>query len=187
MATQEELGKIHQSPLKAKGLVGFVDLQKRFGEVVAPRFYMPCPTPLILLPIDEPGHLARGPALFVKIEAAEDPLDQALLVIRIENLKVFGKARFLPVGPQEAMGEAVKGADPKLARGNGNELLKPRPHLRGGLVRKGHGQKAMGRQPLGLGKPGHAMGEHTGLPRAGAGEHEHVPTGRGDRRPLRIV
>ena len=46
--------------------------------------------------------------------------------------------------------------------------------------------KPGGRQPS-ASATGHAMGEHTGLPRAGAGEHEHVPTGRGDRRPLRIV
>lgn len=80
--------------------------------MITPRFHVPGPASFVLLPIDEPGHLPRGPALFVEIEAAKDPLDQPLLIIRVQNLKVFREPRFLPVGPQEAVSKAMEGSHP---------------------------------------------------------------------------
>ncbi|MDT4853017.1 hypothetical protein FQZ97_872710 [compost metagenome] len=98
---------------------------------------------LVLLPVDEPLRLARRPALLVQAELADHPLDQALLVVGIENLEVLGQPGFLPVRTQQAVGQAVEGADPHAGGIDAEHLFDARAHLCGGLVGEGHRQDAV--------------------------------------------
>ncbi|MNI66619.1 hypothetical protein D3C73_1221980 [compost metagenome] len=94
----------------------------------------------VLLPIDEPLGLARGPALLIEAKLTDHPLDQALLIITVEDLEVLHQTGFLPVSAQQPMRQAVEGAHPHAGRVDAQQLLNALAHLGGGLVGEGHRQ-----------------------------------------------
>jgi len=57
------------------------------------------PAPLVLVVVDEPLHLARHPAALVELGRLEDFLDEALLVLGVEDLKALAEVRLAPVDP----------------------------------------------------------------------------------------
>ena len=91
-------------------------------------------TALVLLAVDEPLRLASRPAAVIQAEVANDALDQAQLVVGIEDLEAFRQAGFLPVGTQQPVGNAMEGADPHAAGGHMQQVLDAAAHLVGGLV-----------------------------------------------------
>ena len=119
-------------------------------------------------------------ALLVEVHRLDDPLDRRELVARIEDLEALRQRRELPVGAQEAVAQAVEGADPHAAHRNREHRVEPRQHLLGGLVGEGHGQHAAGRELAGLDQPGDPRGQDAGLARAGAGEDERRLGRQGD-------
>ncbi|MNN07131.1 hypothetical protein D3C81_1199490 [compost metagenome] len=88
--------------------------------------------------------LAGRPALLVQAQLADHPLDQTLLVVAVENLEVLVQAGFLPVRTQQAMCQAVEGANPHAGRVDTHQLFDPLAHLGGRLVGEGHRQDRMG-------------------------------------------
>ncbi|MNO92617.1 hypothetical protein D3C76_841980 [compost metagenome] len=88
--------------------------------------------------------LAGRPALLVQAQLADHPLDQTLLVVAVENLEVLVQAGFLPVRTQQAMCQAVEGANPHARRVDTHQLFDPLAHLGGRLVGEGHRQDRMG-------------------------------------------
>ncbi|MNZ35787.1 hypothetical protein D3C78_531910 [compost metagenome] len=172
---QQQFGEVDHPGARAGGLVGFVDLQHGAEEQVAAGLDVLRADALVLLPVDEPLGLARRPALLVEAELADHPLDQALLVVAVEDLEVLGKARFLPVGAQQAVRQAVEGADPHARRVDAQQLLDALAHLGGGLVGEGHRQDRVGRGLLHLDQPGDAVHQHTGFAGTGAGKHQLTP------------
>jgi hypothetical protein len=57
---------------------------------------------------------------------------------RVEDLEVLRQLRFLPVRTQQAVRQAVEGADPHALRVDLHQLLDALAHLGRGLVGKGH-------------------------------------------------
>ena len=88
------------------------------------------------------------------------------------------------VGAQQAVAQAVEGADPHAPDVDRQHPGQPRLHFPGGLVGEGHGQHA-GRRDLAVGnQPGDARGQHPRLARTGAGEDQGMYGRQGDRRQL---
>ncbi|MND94899.1 hypothetical protein D3C80_871350 [compost metagenome] len=142
---------------------------------------------LVLLAVDEPLRLARRPLVVVEAQLADHPLDQALLVVGVEDLEVLRQPRLLPVGAQQAVGQAVEGAHPHAGRADAEQLLDARTHLGGGLVGEGDREDRMRRRILHLDQPGDAMHQHAGLARAGTGQHQLAAEWSGDGLALGIV
>lgn len=184
---QQQLGEVDHPGAGAGRLVGFVDLQHGGEEQVAAGLDVLRPQALVLLPVDEPLGLARRPALLVEAEFADHPLDQALLVVAVEDLEVLAQPGLAPVRAQQAMGEAVEGADPHARRIDPEQLLDAVAHLRRRLVGEGHRQDAVGRGVLDLDQPGDPVHQHAGLARAGAGEDQLAAQRRGHGLALRVV
>jgi len=128
---------------------------------------------LVLVVIDEPLHLARHPARLVVLGRLQHLLDEALLVLGVEDLEALGELRLAPVHAQQAVRDAVEGADPERRPRQAEQLLDARAHLAGGLVGEGDREDAVRRGALGLDHPGDAVREHARLARARAGEHQH--------------
>eukprot|EP00659_Diplonema_papillatum_P019762 gene19762-biopygen20046 len=97
----------------------------------------------IFLTVDEPLGLTDRPALFIQAQLADHPLDQALLVVAVENLEGLAQAGFLPMRPQQAVRQAVEGAHPHAGRADAHQLLDAMTHLGSGLVGEGHRQDGM--------------------------------------------
>ena len=138
--TQQQLGEVDDAGAGAGLFIGFVDLQLCGEEQITAGLDVAWTQAFVLLRVDPPLRLARRPALLVEAELADHPLDQALLVVGVENLEILRQLRLAPVSTQQAVGQAVEGADPHALRVDVQQLLDTLAHLRGGLVGKGHRQ-----------------------------------------------
>ena len=110
--TQQQLGEVDDASAGAGLFIGFVDLQLCGEEQITAGLDVAWTQAFVLLRVDPPLRLARRPALLIEAELADHPLDQALLVIGVENLEILRQLRLAPVSTQQAVGQAVKGAHP---------------------------------------------------------------------------
>ncbi|MNJ80877.1 hypothetical protein D3C77_794230 [compost metagenome] len=53
---------------------------------------------LVLLAVNEPLRLTGRPLVVIQAQLADHPLDQALLIIGIEDLEILRQTSFLPMG-----------------------------------------------------------------------------------------
>ncbi len=86
---QQQLGEIDHPGAGAGRLVGFVDAAHGAEEEITSGLDVLRPQAFILLAIDEPLRLARWPALFIETQLADHPLDDALLVVAVEDLEIL--------------------------------------------------------------------------------------------------
>ena len=145
------------------------------------------PQALVLLRIDKPLDLLGYPAAVVDLEVLQQSLDQAQLVVRIDDLKVLRKLGFLPVPSQQAMSEAVKRADPQVTDGHVEQRLDTAAHLGRRLVGKRDCEQALWRHALDIDQPRGPVYEHARLAAAGAGDYQGRFCGGRDGLPLRVV
>ena len=141
--------------------------------------------PAVLPAIDEGGELAGGPALLVNVMGFQQLLQQADLVIRVEDGEAGPEARKLRVVPQDLDPDRMEGAEP------GHALDRPADqradavaHLARRLVGEGHGEELPRPGPAGgkdVGQPG---GQHPRLAGAGTCQHQQGAVGRFHRGPL---
>ncbi len=75
----------------------------------------------ILVGVDEALHFARRPAVLVEILRLQHLLDEAALVFGVEDLEVLRQLRVAPVKAQQAVRDAVEGADPQRRAGQAEQ------------------------------------------------------------------
>jgi len=192
VGAQQQLGKVHQTAAPAVFLVGAIDRQHGAHKRVALIDNMLGPQALVFLTVDIPLGLAEGPLAVIQLQALIDPLDQAQLIVAVQNLEVLGQPGILPVGLEQPVRQAVEGAHP---HGAGIDRLtslvqkgfQAPAHFPGRLVGKGHGHDGVGRGLLDLDQPGNAVHQHTGFAAAGTGQNQLVGRRGGDRFALGIV
>ena len=102
------------------------------------------------------------------------------LVLRVQNLERLRQVGQLVVRTQEAVTQAMEGADPHAPHVQWKHGRQPRHHLFRGLVGEGHGQNAARRNLPGLQQPGNARGQHPCLARAGTCQNQGVLRGQSD-------
>ena len=160
---QQEFGEVDDPGAHAGGLVGFIDAAHGRQEQIAAGLDMLRAQAFVFLAVDEPLRLTRRPTLLVEAQLADHPLDQALLVIAVEDLEGLGQARLLPVRPQQAVRQAVEGAYPHAGRADAHQLLNAVAHLGSGLVGEGHRQDGMRGRVFDLDQPGDTVHQHSGF------------------------
>ena len=133
----------------------------------------------VLPVVHEAGELAGGPALLVEVLGLEQLLDQADLVVDIEDGEIGAETDELGVVAEDAGADRVEGAEPghRLDAG-ADELADALLHLAGGLVGEGHREDFAAPGLLGREDVGDAGGEDARLAGAGAGEDQHRALGR---------
>ena len=133
----------------------------------------------VLLRVDPPGDLARREARLVELQLLHDALDQAQLVVAVEHLEAFRQLGVLPVQAQQAVREAVEGADPHAARCRCAAARRRDARISpAALLVKVTARMPCAGTPMHLVQPGDAVREHARLAGAGAGE-DQVVAGRG--------
>ncbi len=187
VSPQQQLREVDEAAAFADFLVGGKERDHLAAVRVAFVVEMLRPQALVFLRIDEPLDFLRHPAAVVDLEVLQQPLDQAQLVVRIDDLEILRQLRLAPVAPQQAMGEAVERADPQVADGHVEQRLDAATHLRRRLVGERDGEKALGRHALDVDQPGRPVHEHARLAAAGPGDNEGRLRRGGDGQPLRIV
>ena len=146
-------------------------------------------SPAAVLPaVDEAGELARGPALLVEAGGLDELLQDAQLVVGVEDGEVGLKADELGVAAQHARGDGVEGAEPRhaldRAAGQAADAL---AHFARGLVGEGDGEDLARPGAAGRDQVGEPGGQRGGLAGAGAGEDQHRAFGRQHGLALRRV
>ena len=131
---------------------------------------------LVFLRIDVPLSLPGGPSRFIELQFAAHPFDQSQLVVAVQDLEILRQPGLLPVGFEQAMGQAVEGAQPHTVSRYVQHLLDAAAHLARGLVGKGDREQRVGGQTLGADQPRHTVHQNAGFAGPGAGQHEHVAT-----------
>ncbi len=180
---QEKLGEIHHPLALALLVVGGVNLGEAAGGFVRDLDVFSA-LALFFRRIDEVLRLARREPFFVDVERLQDALDRRVLVLRIEDLKELRQAGVAVMRAQEAVAQAVKGADPHPAGVDRQHRRDAREHFLCRLVGEGDGEDAVRADVPGLDEPGDASGENARLARAGAGEDQRRLVGKGDRGEL---
>ena len=143
MGAQQQLCKIHQSPLIADLFISMIDsLVRDLKEVVSGRHLMSAFT-LIFLTVDKPGRLPRGPFFFINVLRLHDALDQTHLIIIVDNLKVLRQFGFGPVHAQKPVRQSMKGTHPHRAGGDIQQGFRSCTKFSRGFVGKRHGQNAV--------------------------------------------
>ena len=182
-AAQHQLAKVHHAFTLALRLVQGINLDFLAHFLVARRQILGA-LAIFLAPGDEVHQLFRGEPLIVHIELFAQAFDAGQLVLGVQNLKRGRQAGQLVVRSQEAVAQAVKGANPHAAHIDREHGLQPHQHFLGGLVGEGDGQNTAGRHLAGLKQPGDAGRQHPGFARTRPGQDERVRRGQRDRRVL---
>ena len=136
--------------------------------------------PFFFATANEPLQLLGWKALFVHIELFHQALDRRELVLRVQNLKALRQIRHFVMRPQEAVAQAMKGANPHAAHVHRQHARQAREHLFGRLIGKSDGHYTAGRDLPGLHEPGDPRGEHARFARTRACEDERMFVGQSD-------
>ena len=121
--------------------------------------------------------------LFVQVLRLQGRLDQPQLIRRVHDREVGLEADAVPVAAQQPHAEPVEGADENTCVA-AHQIEGAPAHLVRRLVGEGHGRNPPRLDSQLLHEPGDPVGDHPGLARAGAGDHELRPAVVGDRRQL---
>ena len=157
-------------------VVGGEELDLAARQVVAGR-HVARAQPLFLLAVDEALQVARREAVLVDVERPGEALDRRELVLRVEDLELARQSCVLVMRAQEAVRQAMKGADPQAARAHRQHRREARQHFARRLVGERDREHAAGRDLAVLDEPGDAGGKYAGLAAAGARKHERVAVG----------
>ena len=178
-AAQQQFGKIDHAFALALRFVFGVEADAARGKVVV-GLGLRGANALFLVRVDEVGQLARREFLVVDVEVFQQALDRRQLVGRVENLKQRRQAGLAVVRAQQAIAQAVEGADPHPAGVDRQERGEPRLHFLGRLVGEGHGEDTLRPDLAGGDQPGDARGQHARLAAARAGEDQRMLRRQGD-------
>ena len=97
--TQQQFGKIDHTGALARDLIGLVNIAHGGQEQIAAGLDMFGAQAFVFLAVDKPLCLTHRPALFIQPQFTDHTLDQALLVVAVEDLERLAQAGFLPVSP----------------------------------------------------------------------------------------
>ncbi len=141
----------------------------------------------VLPPVDQIGEGSGRPALVVQIFCPQELLEQAQLVVGVEDGEIRPQAHQFRMHAQDLGADRVEGAEPRHRLLRTREDGDPLAHLAGGLVGEGHRQDFMRAGAAGRNDMRNSGGEDARLAHAGAGENENRPVQRFHRPPLLVV
>ena len=144
--------------------------------------------PLVLPLVDQPGERARGEALLVEVGGDDQLLEQAQLVVGVEDGEVRLQPDQLGMAAQHLGADRVEGAEPR----HPLDRVADQPpdalaHLARGLVGEGDRQDLRRPRLARVEQVREPRGERGGLAGARAREHQHRAVGGQHRLALRRV
>ena len=138
----------------------------------------------VLPPLDRAHEALRRPALGVDPLRLHHLFQDAHLVVRVQDGEIRLQPDMFRVPAQHPRAQGMEGAEPEalggLAKDGGDAVA----HFPRGLVREGDGQHLIWKGAPCHQDMGKARGQHAGLARAGAGEHEQGTVNGLHRLPL---
>ena len=127
--------------------------------------------------------LARRKELLIDIQALEDFLERAHLVVVVVDRERARIAQLLDVPAEDFGAAGVERGHPHVRGGRADQLLDALAHLRGSLIGEGDGHDRPGRYAV-IDEVRHAVGQRARLAGACARKHQKRPFERFRREPL---
>ena len=186
---EQEIAEVHRIERFQAGLIALIQSRALAGGEpcsFARRHALRIDAP-VLPSVDEVRERSRRPALVVKMFRLQELLEQAQLVVGIEDGEIGPQAHKLGMHAQNLGADRVERAEPRHRLLRTGEDGDPLAHLARGLVGEGHRQDLMSAGAAGRNDVGNSGGEDAGLAHACAGENENRPVQRLDRPPLLFV
>ena len=135
--------------------------------------------PSILPAVDQGCQLAARPAVLVEALALDHLLDEAHLVVGVEDGEARLEAHQLGVPAQDLDADGMEGSEPRHAlHGAADQLADAILHLARGLVGESDGQDLRAARPTRAQDVRDAGGENPRLTRASSRKHQHGPVER---------
>jgi hypothetical protein len=97
IGAQQQLGEVDQAVLRAGILVGDIDPHQLAVSRITGVAELRRPQAFLLAGVDEALKLPHRPAILVEFERAQHPLEQAALILAVQDLEVLWQMRLLPV------------------------------------------------------------------------------------------
>ena len=141
----------------------------------------------ILPSIDEIRQRSRRPALFVQIFRLQKLLEQAQLIIGVEDGEIRSQAHELGVHAQDLRADRMERAEPWHSLLGPGERADAYPHLPRRLVGESHRQDLIGAGAAGGDEMRDPGGKDARLADARAGENENGTVERFDRAQLLFI
>ena len=138
----------------------------------------------VLPAVDQARQPARRPAFVVDVLGLQDLLEQAQLIVRVEDGEVRLETDQLGVAAQHLGADGMERAEPRQAVGRAGQQLDALAHLARRFVGEGDGEEFVRPCAAGGDEMGDAGRQHPRLADACAGEHQHRPVERLDRATL---
>ncbi|OFA01931.1 hypothetical protein DUGA2_38570 [Duganella sp. HH101] len=186
VSAQQQLGEIDHAFALALVVVELVELAL-LALVGVVGFDLVGAQALVLGAVDEVHHLFRRKLLVVDVVGLDQALDGRQLVLGIEDLEGLRQRGVAVVGAQQAVAQAVEGADPHAACIDRQHRRQTRHHFLGRLVGEGDSQQARRRHLAGLNQPGDAGRQYTGFAGTGAREDQGALCRQGHGGELFVV
>ena len=130
--------------------------------------------PFVLLAVDVPHRLTRRPLLLVEVHRLDQALQQAELVFAVEDLEILRQVGVHMVRAQQAVRQAVEGANPHAALAGAHQLGDTVAHLCCRLVGERHRHDGVRGAVLHALQPGDTVNQHARLTTARPSQHQHV-------------
>ena len=184
---QQQLGKIDQPATRANFFVRLIKRDHLAAIRIAIVVEVLRSQAFVFLAVNKILNVARHPATIVDLEVFEQALDQAQLIVRVDDLKILRQARFAPMPSQQPVCEAVKSAYPQVIDGRAEQALNATAHLSSGFVGKRNGEQALWRYTLDIDEPGSAVYQHAGFATAGPCDDERRLGRRRNSLTLRVI
>ena len=186
VGAQQQFGEIGDALALTLRVVLGVELDAAAGEVVV-SLGLRGANALFLVRVDEASEFARRKLLVVNVEVFQQALDCRQLVSRIEDLEHGWQPGVAVMCAQQAVAEAVKGADPHAARIDWQRRSQTRHHFLRRFVGEGDGENGLRPDLAGRNQPGDTCRQHAGFSAAGAGEDQGVLRRQSDGGKLRRI
>ena len=184
---EQQIAEVAGVQLLQAPLIGGIELRALAGRKAEgfPRRHLVGRQSAVLPAIDERSQLPRRPAVLVETLGFDHLLQEADLVVGVEDGEARLEADELGVAAQDLDADGVEGAEPRHALdGAADEIADALLHLARRLVGEGDGEDLAGERTARGEDVGDARRQHARLAGAGAGEHEHGAVERFDGRAL---
>ena len=130
---------------------------------------------LVFPALDHAEHQPRRPALRIDVLCCQQLLDQADLVVGVEDREIALQPDQLGMPAQQTRGHGVEGTKPPALDRRADQGRDPVLHLARRPVGEGDGEDLAGPGAPGRQQMGQSRGQDTGLAGAGPGQHQDRP------------
>jgi len=129
MSPQQQFSKIHHTAALTECFIVSINIQHKFSTVKISRIQLSGSHPIVFTVINKPLQFTRRMLLFINADFFHNTLEQAQLIITVNNLKIFHQSGIFPVCTQQTMRQPMESAHPHITQWSFQQVLNTKAHF----------------------------------------------------------